>query len=209
MVRTRSIGLIVCTLLLCASADLARAQDASIEYKPSEALPNFARVNEKLYRGAQPLKEGFRKLAELGITTVINLRNDDERALREELDAKAAGLRYFNIPFKRRGPPSDAQVDEVLSLIDAKENGVVFIHCHKGQDRTGMIVALYRVSREGWTSQEAIREAESLGMKFWQLRMKRYISGYSRARTRTQSRKQLCCVYDSPVLFINTSPADD
>lgn len=189
MVRTRQIGFIVFAWLLCASADIARPQDTGIEQKRSEALPRFARVNERLYRGAQPRKEGFSQLAELGITTVINLRNDDERALIEEADAKAAGLRYFNVPFNRLGPPSEAQVDQVLSLIDDEENGVIFLHCQRGQDRTGMVVALYRISREGWTDQQAIREAENLGMRFWHIRMKRYISGYFRNRVGAHSRK--------------------
>jgi tyrosine-protein phosphatase SIW14 len=189
MVRTRQISFIVCALLLCASSYSARAQESSLDKKQSEALPRFARVSEKLYRGAQPRKEGFKQLAERGITTVINLRNDDERALIEEADAKAAGLRYFNVPFKRRGPPTESQVDQVLSLIDDEKNGVVFIHCAQGQDRTGMVVALYRITRDGWTDQQAIREAEHLGMKFWHIRMKRYISSYFRNRVRAHSPK--------------------
>ena len=189
MVRPRQIGFIVCALLLCASTDYARAQDAALDQKQSEALPRFNRVNEKLYRGAQPRPEGFKQLAERGITTVINLRDDDERALLEESQVKAAGLRYFNIPFNRRGPPTEAQVDQVLSLIDDEENGVVFIHCQRGQDRTGMVVALYRITYEGWTDQQAIGEAEDRGMKFWHFRMKRYISGYFRNRVRAHSRK--------------------
>ena len=190
MGRTRRISFIVCALLLCAATDYARAQEASLDQKQqSEALPRFGRVNERLYRGAQPRKEGFKQLAERGITTVINLRNDDERALVEELDAKAAGLRYFNVPFKRRGPPTESQVDQVLSLIADEENGVVFLHCAQGQDRTGMVIALYRITRDGWTDDQAIREAEDRGMKFWHFRMKRYISEYFRNRVRAHSRK--------------------
>ncbi|HKR11485.1 MAG TPA: tyrosine-protein phosphatase [Pyrinomonadaceae bacterium] len=173
---------------MCASTNHTRAQDADFDQKQSEALPRFARVNERLYRGAQPTTEGFKQLAQRGIDTVINLRDDDERALLEESQVKAAGLRYFNVPFNRRGPPTEAQVDQVLSLIDDKDNGVVFIHCQRGQDRTGMVVALHRISRDGWTDQEAIREAENRGMKFWHFRMKRYISGYFRNRARAHSK---------------------
>ena len=187
MVRTRQISFVVCALLLCASTN--HAQDAPLDQKQAEALPRFGRVNERLYRGAQPTNEGFKQLAQRGINTVINLRDDDERALIEESQVKAAGLRYFNVPFSRTGPPSEAQVDRFLSLIDDKENGVVFIHCQRGQDRTGMVVALHRVSREGWTDEEAIREAEDRGMKFWHFRMKRYVSEYFRNRVRTHSRK--------------------
>lgn len=186
MRRTRSIGFLVCALLLCASANLAHAQN------DDEAIPNFARVNDRLYRGGQPRKDGFKKLADLGVTTIINLRGEDERALSEESKVKAAGMRYFNVPFKRHGRPTDAQIDQVLSLIDDKENGIVFIHCHQGRDRTGMLVALYRIKQDGWTDEQALDEAEQLGMRFWQSAMKNYIAEYYRAkspRSRSRSRK--------------------
>jgi tyrosine-protein phosphatase SIW14 len=153
----------------------ARAQDN--EAKPKE-VPNFARVNDRLYRGGQPRKEGIQKLATLGVTTIINLRDDDDRALTEESEAKAAGIRYFNVPFKELGRPKDSDVDKVLSLIDAKENGVVFVHCHRGEDRTGTVIALYRISHDHWTDEQAIHEAKQFGMKFWQVSMRHYISDY-------------------------------
>lgn len=179
MRNTRSISFVVCTLLVFMSSS-AQGQDGKGNKLDIEEIPNLARINERLYRGGQPRKDGMRKLASLGVNTVINLRNDDQNAFAAAEDAKAAGLRYFNVPFDRFGRPSDAQVDQVLSLIDAKENGVVFVHCRRGQDRTGTIIALYRITRYGWTDEEAIREAKQFGMKFWQVRMKDYISDYYR-----------------------------
>jgi protein tyrosine/serine phosphatase len=143
-------------------------------------LPNLHAVNARLYRGGQPREGGLRRLAALGVKTVINLRDDDERARAEGEEAKAAGLRYFNVPFGRLGRPEDAEVEHVLALIDAPENGVVFVHCAKGQDRTGTVVAVYRITRDGWTSEQAKREANRYGMKFWQRGMKDYISDYYR-----------------------------
>ena len=176
-------SLVVAVLLIFAPA--VHAQDTGVAAKQ---LPNFGRVNERLYRGGQPGKEGIKKLARLGVNTIINLRDDDQNAVAEEAAAKAAGLRYFNVPFKELGRPSDADVDRVLSLIDAKDNGVVFVHCHKGEDRTGMIVALYRITHDNWTDDEAIHEAKQFGMKFWQVGMKRYISDYFRKRSEPATR---------------------
>jgi len=181
---TRLVPFVLTTILFVISSATVpvRAQDTNHE-EHYEELPNFARVNERLYRGGQPRKDGTRKLAALGVNTIINLRDDDERALAEQAEAKAAGLRYFNVPFKTIGRPDDAEVAKVLSLIDAKENGVVFVHCHKGEDRTGTIIALYRISHDNWTDEEAISEAKRFGMKFWQVGMRHYISDYYRTRS--------------------------
>ena len=175
MTKTCSIGLVLSALLLIA-ATTASAQK-------QDDFPNFARVNERLYRGGQPRKDSIKKLADLGVKTIINLRDDDENAKTEAQEAQAAGLHYFNLPFSRIGRPNDTEIERVLSLIDAKENGVVFVHCHKGEDRTGMIIALYRISRDGWTDHDAIEEAKRFGMKFWQVKMRDYISDYYRDRS--------------------------
>lgn len=141
-------------------------------------LPNFHQVNTGLYRGAQPKEGGLQKLFSLGIKTVINLRDDDEREQREEQEAKAAGLRYFNIPMSNSRAPSDAQVERILSIINAQENQPVFVHCKRGADRTGTIIAVYRISHDGWTSEQAKAEAKQYGMGFWQVWMKDFISDY-------------------------------
>ncbi len=181
-------GFILCLLLLASSAS---AQDRPSEEARHKELPNFGRVNERLYRGGQPQKGGIQKLASLGVNTIINLRDDDQRALAEEKEATSQGLRYFNIPFKTLGRPSDVQIDRVLSLIDATEHGIVFVHCHKGQDRTGTVIAVYRISHDGWTGQKATEEANRFGMKFWQRGMKDYISDYYRTRSpRTNEPKE-------------------
>jgi protein tyrosine/serine phosphatase len=62
----------------------------------------------------------------------------------------------------------------------APENGVVFVHCAKGQGRTGMVVAVYRITHDGWMNEQAKQEANRYGMKIWQRGMKDYISDYYR-----------------------------
>ncbi len=160
-------------LLLC----LASAAVAQTQYKE---LPNFHQINENLYRGAQPKSGGIGKLVELGIKTIINLRDDDERALSEGQEAQAAGLRYFNVPLPRQARPADAQVAQILSLINAAENQPVFIHCNRGADRTGTIIAVYRIEHDGWKEEDAREEAERGGMFWWKIQMKFYIRGYVR-----------------------------
>jgi uncharacterized protein (TIGR01244 family) len=145
-------------------------------------LPNFHKVSDKLYRGAQPRTGGVKKLAEVGIKTIINLRGADETTRAEEAEAKAAGLSYFNIPMPGLSRPTNEQVARVLAIIDAEENGPVFIHCKRGSDRTGTIVALYRISHDDWTAEQAVMEAKRHGMSWMEFGMKDYVSDYYRDR---------------------------
>lgn len=165
----------VAVLLLMAAASGVPSREAK-----GELLPNFHQVNERLYRGAQPLSGAMKELAARGIKTVINLRGADEGTRAEETEAKAAGLRYFSVPLPGLGRPSDEQVEKALALINDAENSPVFVHCHHGEDRTGTIIAVYRISHDGWTAAEAKKEAKRYGMSRFQFAMKDYIEDYAR-----------------------------
>ena len=145
-----------CKFILVTVASICFATTSTVGAARSESkheeLPNFHRVSERLYRGAQPKRGGIGRLAQLGIKTIVNLRARDIRSQTEEQEARAAGLRYFNVPFERLGRPTDEQVERVLSIINAQENQPVLIHCQRDADRTGTIVAVYRIERDGWTS---------------------------------------------------------
>jgi protein tyrosine phosphatase (PTP) superfamily phosphohydrolase (DUF442 family) len=164
-------------LLLSASAP---AQDAS----GHAGLPRFYQVSERLFRGAQPRSGGIRRLAELGIDTVINLRGADERTRAGEAEARALGLNYFNVPLPSWGRPEDAAVRRVFEIIDAPESGRVFVHCRDGVDRTGTVTAIYRITREGWTPRDALTEAERRGMRRVQFWMRDYVEDYGPLRGR-------------------------
>src|SRR5262245_27287785 len=122
MIRSRFTPFTTLAIVLCLSA-LSLAQK-DLRY---EELPNFHQVNSNLYRGAQPKEKGLDQLKQLGIKTIINLRDDDERAREEEKAAKAAGFNYYNIPLASFGRPADATVDQILSLINTSENQPVFV----------------------------------------------------------------------------------
>lgn len=157
-------------------ASFAQAQ-SKIKYKE---LPNFHRVNGHIYRGGQPAKGGIKRLSELGIKTIINLRRESGDTRDEEQEAAAAGMKYFHISMSSLGRPSDEQVSLSLEIIDRAENQPVFIHCQRGSDRTGTIIAAYRISREGWSAKEALDEAKRNGMRWIQFAKKDYVKDYHR-----------------------------
>lgn len=165
-------------VLLLALASIASAQ---AEPQITEG-PNFHRVDERLYRGGQPRPGQLQRLAALGIKTVVNLRAADERSRAEEAEAQAAGLRYFNVPMPLYARPADRQVEQVLDLINDPQNQPVFVHCKRGADRTGTIIAAYRISHDGWTSTQAKHEATRYGMSQAQFEMRDYITDYHRRR---------------------------
>lgn len=145
-----------------------------------EALPNFHLVNAQLYRGAQPKTGGLKRLKEIGVKTIVNLRGADEHTREEEQEAGASGLRYYNVVLPEFSKPKGQDVQRVLELIDAPENQPVFVHCRRGADRTGTIIAAYRITHDGWTAADAKKEAEKYGMSWTQRGMKHFIDEFYR-----------------------------
>ena len=172
MIKPNRFPLLIFAVAVCAQSVLCQ-NDAK-----QKDLPNLHRVNDGLYRGGQPTEAGLNQLVQLRIKTVVNLRDDDKRARVEEAATVAAGLRYFNLPLSDFHKPNDQEVAQILSIINAPENQPVFVHCKRGADRTGTIIAIYRIEHDGWTDHKAKQEAEAFGLGFWQIRMKDYISDY-------------------------------
>jgi tyrosine-protein phosphatase SIW14 len=141
-------------------------------------VPNFHEINDHLYRGAQPSKDGFQNLAKLGVKTVIDLREPSSRSTAEQKEVEAAGMRYVAIPFHGMSAPSAENVAKVLALFDNATAGPVFVHCRQGMDRTGTVVACYRIAHDGWDNRKALREAKGFGMHWTEIAMQHYVLGY-------------------------------
>lgn len=152
----------------------ASAQDTTDQTE----LPKFQQVSDRLYRGAQPRPGAIHRLRELGIDTVVNLRGTSDRTRAEEAEVRAQGLNYFNVALPNWGRPYGERVVRILQIIGAQQNGRVFVHCKDGVDRTGTIVALHRITHEGWNTHDALAEAERLGMRRIQFWMRDYAEDY-------------------------------
>lgn len=140
-------------------------------------IPNFQHVNAHVLRGGQPADVAWQKLANMGVKTVIDLRRESEHSTAAEARAvEAAGMRYVNVPMSGFKTPRAEQVAKVLDLMDGGD--IVFVHCKHGKDRTGTVVAAYRISRDRWANQKALDEAESYGLHWYERGMKRFIRDY-------------------------------
>jgi tyrosine-protein phosphatase SIW14 len=142
-------------------------------------VPNFHKVNETVYRGAQPTAEGFRSLAALGVKTVVDLRGSEHSEADEKRLVEAAGMRYVSIPMKGMATPSDEQIASALKELNDPAAGPVFVHCKRGADRTGAVVACYRISHYKWDSGKALNEASGFGMSWYQIALRRYVDRFA------------------------------
>ncbi len=119
-------------------------------------IDNFGQINRNYYRGAQPNASEFMELQRLGIKTVIDLQEDGNS--KEQAWVGSAGMQYFNIPLSSTRPATDGQTEQFLKLVNDRQNWPVFVHCAGGRHRTGEMTAIYRITRDSWTAEQAYQE---------------------------------------------------
>lgn len=126
-----------------------------------EGVPNLYRVDEGVYRSAQPSALGMKNLASEGFKTIVNLRlfhSDTD-------EAEGTGLRLVRVPMKAWAP-DEQRAAQFFSIVSDPSNRPVLFHCWHGADRTGVMGALYRVVVQGWTKEAAIEEMVNGGYGF-------------------------------------------
>lgn len=165
------LGLLLCALAISGCGTAPRGVPASA------GIANFGRVDVALFRGAQPDEAGIASLHRLGVRTIINLRLSEDLWSGEAVAAQTRGLAYFSVPLHGLSAPTDAEVERVLALI-ASSPPPVFVHCEHGADRTGTIIACYRMRHDGWTVERAFAEAKLHGFSAFQIGMRHYIQNF-------------------------------
>ena len=128
--------------------------------KKVKGVGNFGEVTPTLFRGAQPTPKGFESLAKMGIDIIVDARGD--RSASEGKEVRALGMQYVAIPWHCPFPHDDAFV-RFLKLLKKNPYKKVFVHCRLGDDRTGMMIASYRMAAEGWSANEAMLEMQRFG----------------------------------------------
>ena len=125
-------------------------------------VKNFHKVSDQLYRGAQPTAEGMVKLKNMGVKTIVSLRS--VHSDRDEIGR--TDLRYEHIEMKP-WEPKDQKVVRFLKIATDPNSTPVFVHCKRGADRTGTMVAAYRVVVQGWPKEHAILEMTKGGFNYY------------------------------------------
>jgi protein tyrosine/serine phosphatase len=132
------------------------ASTARMSEVPGVSIANFARVNDHYYRGSQPTAEQFAELKQLGIKSVIDLREDYKKD--EEASVRDLGMQFFRIPLKTRVAATEEQTANFLGLVNDPANWPVYVHCKGGRHRTGAMTGIYRITHDGWTADQVWEE---------------------------------------------------
>ena len=143
-------------------------------------IPNAGKITDVLFRGAQPKEMGLSELKILGITTLVDLRAEDREKINwERQRAESLGMRFVHIPVDGWSPPTDEQVVQFLSLLHDNPGQKIFVHCHFGDDRTGVFIATFRMVSQKWTAEQAIREMYFFGFNgLWHPSMKTFVHDF-------------------------------
>jgi protein tyrosine/serine phosphatase len=145
------------------------------------ALTNFTEVSKGIYRGGRPDFAALPLLQNYHMKTVIDVQGGDasiplmedfepgekpEMIEQERILSLQLGFQFFNYPLssiKNVNTAEGKAIHEILQIMSDPLNQPVFVHCEHGVDRTGLIIALYRVFHEGWTADDAHDEMMKMG----------------------------------------------
>lgn len=151
---------------------------------PSVHIKNFGQINENYYRGAQPEGQDYGDLKALGVKTVINLIKDGKSD--EGATVQGMGMKYVHIPMTTSTAPTSEQIKQFLSLVEDPANQPVYVHCVGGKHRTGVMTAVYRMTEDGWNSDQAFQEMKQykFGSDFMHPEFKSFVYHYQPDHTR-------------------------
>ena len=158
---------LLCAVTVCADGTAPQTKQETQSPKvraigrrlEEKGITNFGEVTPHLYRGGLLRGDGIKALKRLGIDIVVDTHANDTS---EERDARALGMKYVAIPWHCPWP-KDEVFAKFLKVLHENKGKKVFVHCRLGDDRTGMMVAAYRMAEEGWSAEEAMTEMKSFG----------------------------------------------
>jgi tyrosine-protein phosphatase SIW14 len=181
----------IVSIILLATASLCAANAAQhhAERNPQPAfaekiqipgLSDAGKVNEFLYRGSQPNERGIEELHKLGVTLILDLRGEfKETREKERREAEKFGIHLISIPGNGWSPPTDKQIAQFLSLFQQRPRQRIYVHCWFGGDRSGVFLAVYRMTFDHWTPQRAVQEMKAFHFKsLWHPAMRRYVKEF-------------------------------
>lgn len=119
-------------------------------------IKNFGQMDDRFYRGAQPKENDYKALAELGIKTIIDLREDTEAYSKSAVEAQ--GMTYVNIPMIAKKYPTPEATAMFLKTVNDPATGKFYVHCAGGRHRTGAMGAVYRFQFYNWDFEQVYKE---------------------------------------------------
>lgn len=146
-------------------------------------INGHAVVEGQLYRGGNIQVPGFQTLATLGVQRIICLKNEEddgrESILTEERRALEALMKWQHMPLNNNGLFSYDDIKKVPDIVTELVRGpVTLVHCAHGEDRTGVVIAVYRILHDGWTAARAVKEMKRYGSAFYNWGMRHAVEEF-------------------------------
>lgn len=164
---------------------LAVGSYAADSARPTVHVRNFAVVNQNVLRGGEPTAEGLAELNAAGVKAILDLRETSSATEFEKQQAGKLGINYTNLPLPELSAPTPAEIRTALNFIYHNDAEKIYIHCRRGKDRTGTVIACYRIQHDGWGNQRALEEARQFGMSSFEHGMKAFILHFTPVSTAT------------------------
>ena len=145
-------------------------------------IKNFGQMDDRFYRGAQPKEKDYKDLAQLGIKTIIDLREDPEDYSKRI--AESLGMTYVNIPMIAKKYPTPEATETFLKTVNDPATGKFFVHCAGGRHRTGAMGAVYRFQFYNWNFEQVYKEMKQYDFytSWGHGAFKDFVKDYARAR---------------------------
>jgi protein tyrosine phosphatase (PTP) superfamily phosphohydrolase (DUF442 family) len=147
-----------------------------------QGIDNFGQVDARLYRGAQPGPAAYAQLKNLGIDTVVRFNPEGQNMAAEKAQVESLGMNFISFPWTGLGQPTHEQVVSFLALLRDNPDSKIFLHCRFGADRTGVMVALYRLTFDHWKTTQAVEEMYAFHYHhLWLPHLQRYVEAFPAA----------------------------
>src|SRR5829696_3195169 len=143
-------------LALVAILSLAAVSSAQENSTANVKIKNFGQMDDRFFRGAQPKEQDYKDLAQLGIRTVIDLRDDPESY--EKPMVESLGMTYVQIPMTAKKYPTPEALGLFFKTVNDPNTGKFYVHCAGGRHRTGVMGAVYRFKFYHWDFEQVYKE---------------------------------------------------
>jgi protein tyrosine/serine phosphatase len=173
------------TQTVLSSLSAEQASEASERYeKLHPYFENFGVVNAGVYRSARPDLDELWRLKDAGITTIVNFRESEEDVSAEVSACEDLGINHFSLPWDGHDKEIDPSlVSRFLEIIENPANLPALVHCKRGAERTGTLIAVYRIEHDGWSAEQAYEEMDKYKFRsIWFGHLKRYVLEYGNDR---------------------------
>lgn len=166
-------SVVIAALISCSDADAPQSH-AQVRVIESGAV----------YVGGPAPFSALAGLDSLRLATVLDLDREhvgapNGRVARDWEIARERGLRFVHLPLHPVLPPSLAELEAAVAILSDTWARPVLVRVDRGPARATMVVAAYRVARQGWSAERAFAEmtaggAQRAELEAWRRRLDEY-----------------------------------